>query len=367
MHKISMLNSLCNNQLIKKLPILYSYKIKEKIIRNILIVTNKSKVININQYFWHTALLTIGKERYFRYSNENIDIDTLIKFYRKILKKKKRGYKTIQVVDQIMNLYVLLYLKYELSINEFDELIDEGIKFILEKYDGENPISYRDNKDLILVDTIGMICPFLMRYSSYTGKNDFSDIAIKQLISFVENGVDKETYFPYHSYNLSSKSNSGSSEWGRGIGWLLIGIVDSLEYIDKESKVYHLLKEYLKSFIPRLIKYQDEYGYFKSKVRDNKSHIDSSATAFIGYSIMRAIELQVISDKYIRNVEMACEAINKSMDDKGRVWDCSEDCSGINGYSMVFSCNLANGISLALLSTYYNYKRDYMIKEGVYE
>ena len=31
MHKISMLNSLCNNQLIKKLPILYSYKINEKI------------------------------------------------------------------------------------------------------------------------------------------------------------------------------------------------------------------------------------------------------------------------------------------------------------------------------------------------
>ncbi|WP_415348180.1 hypothetical protein [Clostridium perfringens] len=42
------------------------------------------------------------------------------------------------------------------------------------------------------------------------------------------------------------------------------------------------------------------------------------------------------------------------MDNKGRVWDCSEDCSGVGKYSMKFSCNLANGISLALISTYLN-------------
>ena len=52
------------------------------------------------------------------------------KYYNFILSQKNNGYKTIQVVDQIMNLYPLLYLKYDLNSSEFDELIEEGIKFI---------------------------------------------------------------------------------------------------------------------------------------------------------------------------------------------------------------------------------------------
>lgn len=214
-------------------------------------------------------------------------------------------------------------------------------------------IPYRDNnKDLILIDTLGMICPFLMRYYYYTGKKIYADIAINQLKDFMLNGIDNKDYFPYHSYNLSVKENIGSSQWGRGIGWMLIGIIDSIEYIDKNSHEYKLLTEYLICFINELVKYQDENGYFKCNVKEENSHIDSSATAFIGYSIGRAVELNVLGKEYVKCVKKCCYAIEKSMDDKGRVWDCSEDCSGVGEYSMKFSCNLANGISLALVSIY---------------
>ena len=353
MINIKLLNDLCKTQMLKSVPILYKYSLKESIVRILLIVLNKSKVININEYFWHTALLTIGKERYYKLVKDKEIINELDSYYKNILKKKEKGYTTIQVVDQIMNLYTLLYLKYEFNVNEYDSLIKEGIKLIDNITKDNEIIYYRNtNKNLILIDTLGMICPFLMRYSYYTGEKKYGEIAVNQLVSFIQNGVNEEDYFPYHSYNLTNKSNHGSSEWGRGIGWLLIGIVDSMEYIDKESKEYSILKEYLNSFLPNLIKYQDNNGYFKCNIREYDSHKDSSATAFIGYSIMRAIELKIINEDYKKYVEKACSAINKSMDEKGRVWDCSEDCGGIGQYSMKFSCNLSNGISLALISTY---------------
>ncbi|HAT4143112.1 TPA: hypothetical protein I9Z81_001236 [Clostridium perfringens] len=353
MKEIDKLNKLCRNQLLNKSPILYKYTFKENIIRRLLILSNKSKIINVNKYFWHTALLTIGKERHYKLSKDKTIIKELEKYYNSILLKKRKGYKTVQVVDQVMNLYTLLYLKYELNISKYDELIEEGIEFINNIYDGNSVIPYRDNnKDLILIDTLGMICPFLMRYYYYTGKKIYADIAINQLKDFMLNGIDNKDYFPYHSYNLSVKENIGSSQWGRGIGWMLIGIIDSIEYIDKNSHEYKLLTEYLICFINELVKYQDENGYFKCNVKEENSHIDSSATAFIGYSIGRAVELNVLGKEYVKCVKKCCYAIEKSMDDKGRVWDCSEDCSGVGEYSMKFSCNLANGISLALVSIY---------------
>lgn len=355
-----LIESLCEHQLLNNNPTLYKYPLKESLIRRALILTNRSKIININNYFWHTALLTIGNEKDYKVTKDNSIIIQLNKFYTKILKKKLSGYKTVQVVDQIMNLYTLLYLKYELNYNEYDELIVEGLDFIDNAYNKCKVIPYRNsNKELILIDTLGMICPFLMRYSYYSKDMRYYKIAVNQLKDFINNGIDKESYFPYHSYNLVSNKNSGSSEWGRGIGWMLIGFVDSMEYMDRSDNDYIMFKEYLNNFIPQLIKYQDEDGYFKCHVKDSAAHIDSSATAFIGYSIARAIELKILDEKYLNIVNKCCNAILMSMDDKGRIWDCSEDCGGIGKYSMKFSCNLANGISLALISVYeqiQNYK-----------
>lgn len=357
---IEVLNSLCKQQLLKKNPILYKYPIKEHLIRTGLIITNRSKVININNYFWHTALITIGKEKYYNFTKNQSLIEDLCLFYDKVLEKKSNGYKTIQVVDQIMNLYTLLYLKYELKYNTYDELIKEGLDFIDNIYNRCGIVPYRGlNKDYILIDTLGMICPFLMRYSHYTKNKRYSEISTNQLINFINNGIDKESYFPYHSYGLISKSNNGSDEWGRGIGWMMIGFIDSMQYMDTEDEYFKIFKEYLNKFIPELIKYQDDNGYFKCNIKDNNAHVDSSATAFIGYSIARGIELEILDKKYLDTVKKCCDAVLKSMDNKGRVWDCSEDCGGIGKYSMKFSCNLANGISLGLLSVYENLKLNY--------
>ncbi|MCS4569951.1 hypothetical protein FZ989_00390 [Clostridium perfringens] len=85
--EIDKLNKLCCNQLIDKAPILYKYTFKENIIRRLLILSNKSKIINVNKYFWHTALLTIGKERHYKLSKDKTIINELEKYYNSILLK----------------------------------------------------------------------------------------------------------------------------------------------------------------------------------------------------------------------------------------------------------------------------------------
>ena len=56
---------------------------------------------------------------------------------------------------------------------------------------------------------------------------------------FFNMNVSHETSgLPYHGYDLKTKVKYGIIGWGRAVGWLLLAMADSYEYLEKEGYRY---------------------------------------------------------------------------------------------------------------------------------
>ena len=75
---------------------------------------------------------------------------------------------------------------------------------INKRSDNSNIIKY-NNDECNYVDVLGMIVPFLMEYYELSGEILAYNIAKENLEEYYKYGVDKETGFPAHGYNLKSK------------------------------------------------------------------------------------------------------------------------------------------------------------------
>lgn len=350
---IEKLNKITHKQLINPKPIvILSYPLKFKIlIRRIL---RKHKTININTLYWTTALLLLGLENYHKLYCKSLDIKLVERFTNKFMKQEKKGNKWLIDIDQAMNGYSLLYFKELLDSTFKDKMINDIYKFLMYELEKstDGSIPYRQTqKELILIDTVGMVCPFLARYGSVYNDEKAFDMCKKQIINYLNNGIDNSIGLPSHGYYANSGEQVGAIGWGRGIGWLAIGIVDSLEYLNND-KDKDTIREFLVKFTKNVLQYQDSNGYIRSSLLLHDSEVDSSATAMIGYTLLRGIKLGLLDKSFINSIHLIYSALIKSMDSDGYIGNCQEDTLAVNNYAKCNGKYWAQGIGLAFFSLY---------------
>ncbi len=183
-------------------------------------------------------------------------------------------------------------LAYEMLCCDYvdNDLIKPAMDYVaeyLEKlYEEFGSVPYNTNaKDVRFVDTVGMICPFLMKYAVVYNEPRFVDIALEQIKEYRKHGFDKETKIPCHCFNVKTEAPLGIYGWGRGCAWWAIGITDSLKSL-MESKTYHIEKvtllKYCVEFAGVMKNYQRDDGAF-TRMIFTSSHEDSSAGAMLAY------------------------------------------------------------------------------------
>lgn len=290
-----------------------------------------------NYLFWTSAILTIGFEWGHRLLKRESDLQTLILFYKKIV--DRFSIEQLKTLDATMTGYTLIYLESIVDDKSIKYTLDSMAVFLTDQHPKtiEGILPYRANKmNMLLVDTLAMICPFLSRYWNEYGDSKALELCVQQITEFIEKGIDKSLCLPYHGYLADSGKNIGLLGWGRGVGWLLIGLVDSLEYIPKNHSNYHLISNCFMNCINSVKKYQDKRGYLHWNLLDEKAHVDSSATAMFGYSIIRGINLKILDYSYLKYANKSLNALNCSTNMFGMVNDCSGECNGPGRYSEFF-------------------------------
>lgn len=300
-------------------------------------------------FFWPTASLALSLEVGYSKTHRDDLLDTLITYYKHWVKKGSRLY----FLDQIMNGYTLLYL---FEIND-ERWIKESLQKMfnyIETYPRTSTggLPYRtNNSELTLVDYLGMICPFLSRYGRTFNSEEASNLSTALLGDFLLNGMDDKTGLPYHGFRSGTSEKLGIIGWGRGVGWLLIGMVDTLAFLDRSSEDFCSLLNRFRLLLNSTIKYQDENGYFKWVLNANYGHEDTSATAMIGYSIKRAMDLDLLNTEYAHYAEKSLHALLRSTRE-GLVFDSSAECKGLGMYPQRYEWNLwGQGFGTAFVLT----------------
>lgn len=288
---------------------------------------------------WPTAFLAAGLWEH-RQENEQMIDSALHVYYKRWM---DRGC-PITVPDDLMAGEVLLSMieayrakaqdggimdvqelkKYE---KEAGKLAEYGLSYPVDEL-GSLPYRASQKNGMILVDTIGLVCPFLYRYGVMYDRKDAMELAVKQIVNFLAYGMDVSTGLPYHGYIVVKPYKCGIIGWGRAVGWLLRGMTGCMITgygADKFTNDYRQL-------VDAVLSYQREDGYFAWQLSAKEGPADTSATGMICASLKQGIELGIITqEKYGQALQAGRNAIAKSIRN-GRVYDCSGECEGPGQY-----------------------------------
>ena len=165
-------------------------------------------------------------------------------------------------------------------------------------------------------------------------------MGLKQLELFVAHAMDEVSGLPYHGYiinqsNLAGKEvKQGIIGWGRGVGWLLLGMSRYRELRKATATVATAAKAL-----------QTENGLWAWQLCATGGPRDTSGTAMIAYGLaMEGFEQKSLVDKAIQGL-LECVASD------GRLMNCLDDGRGISQHPQNYGhYPWGQGIALALMS-----------------
>ncbi|WP_029906700.1 glycoside hydrolase family 88 protein [Prevotella sp. 10(H)] len=267
---------------------------------------------------WQAAglLIAFGKEESAQYANRVIDDDT-------------NDWKVEPAhIDEVLLAYVLkkngvLSQKAEASI----------LSLLLNLKGKQTTIPYRSTiPNVRFVDTIGMAVPFLFHCGE-------SELAMKQIVEY-DKAKLSGTSIPSHAYDIIHNVPLGIYDWARGIGWYILGLV--------ESNTKGLLNNRIISLAEELLPYQKAEGGFGAMFFNKEAVSESSGTALIGLLMINAYRISSDS-RFLDAAFRAEKQLMASTRRTGAIDLCQGDTKGIGYYSTTFSVMpFAQGIALKL-------------------
>lgn len=302
-----------------------------------------------NTFFWPHAMLAMGLAEYHWISMDQSALNVLQEYYSGW---KKKGC-PLHNVDDTMNGCALVYLNE--NIGGWDEEIDKIRDMILaHPLDKNGNLLYRKHcSDYVFVDTIGMVVPFLTEYYRIHPEDTKAlELAEKQILNFLQNGMDEDTGLPYHGFDSQTGNKCGIIGWGRALGWLLLGMA----YYVKNAENPNLeIVEQLKGILLKVCNYQREDGSFAWQITAQEGHEDTSATAMICYAMKIGLDRPEFNkseqEKLEKSICNGVKSLYKNTKD-GNVVNCSGECQGFGMYPQIYGTYpWAQGMALALLAS----------------
>lgn len=229
------------------------------------------------------------------------------------------------------------YANYD-GISEADiaRVVDLAMKL---KRNEKGSILYRPNDVNVFIDALGMVPQLLVRYGVEHNREDILHRGIEQFDIFMDSAIDSSTELPYHGYNSLSGKKMGVIGWGRGLGWILIGLAETLYWLDKDSVEFKKLQDYFLSLVNASMRYQMDNGAFGWQLQALDGPEDTSTTSMIGFAIARynsKTDADIYDDECARMAEFI---VSNVRGEDGSVMNSSAECRGLSMYPQVFENN----------------------------
>ena len=140
-----------------------------------------------------------------------------------------------------------------------------------------------------------------------------------QLKKFTDLFLDREKKITKTIYR---DGKLGETYWTRANGWLLWTIVESVEYLDKNSEIYAYACDALDVIAQGISKYQDKSGAMRLLVNEENTPLETTGTIFTAYGIHKAVRLGWIDKKYLDIAYKAWNYVDTQLDDDGNLSGC---------------------------------------------
>lgn len=302
---------------------------------------------------WQEAALVMGVSEYAEAQGDPQAHRQLMHYLSDKLDDQGAWVEKPQYVDGAILAYALLKLDSS-QPHMYKRAYDQVWEMIKSHRGSDGTVMYRSfMPGYRYVDTIGFICPFLVRYGVVYRKEECIELAIRQIRDFVRYGMLDQHFIPCHAYRIEDKSPLGLYGWGRGLGWFAIGLMDAWMELPHNHRDRQELQGLIRRFALAASRYQQPHGGWNWTVTRQESRVDSSTTAIMGWFMLNAAAIPDIAEECRQSADRAIAYLMKVTRRDGAVDFSQGDTKDIGVYSMLFSIlPFTQGFCMRLVNLY---------------
>lgn len=304
---------------------------------------------------WPNGLLAKSLADYYD-ANKNSEeareiLEVLKKYYSRWIRQNHKMY----YLDDAFSGMALIDLHQITGEEKYKKAADAIAQYLFHhETDEAGSLPYRPKQgnDYIFADAIGMVCPFLCKYGATYGDINAVNLAVTQIQNFIDFGMDAKTGLPYHGYHYESGVKYGIIGWGRAVGWLMIGMSETLAYMEPTRPSYEPIKQAYRRMVDKVEAYQLEGGLYSWQLGAKEGPVDTSATAMILYAIARSLETKVLIGIHKSRMVRGRDALWVSVKE-GQIYGCLAECQGFSMYPQVYGAypwSLGPALSLFVMT-----------------
>ena len=326
------------------------------------VLTGRS-VVKDDRIFWPTGLLSecllevyiqLGKES--AQSNgksvaEDEERQKILGAMKEYFDRWIRGGSRVYYPDDGCAGYTLVALQEMTGSEKYREAADKLYEFLRTyRRDERGGIVYRQeqNNTFVFADGIGEMCPFLARYGKAYDNSGAINLAVGQILNYLEFGFDEKTGLPYHGYDAENGMKYGLLGWGRAVGWMMIGMVGTLESMNPAHPDYTRIKQAFRMLVSKVEIYQLEGGLYTWHLLAKEGPVDTSATGMILYAIAKGVELGILIENHKNRLNKGRQALQNCVKDY-RVYGALSECKGFAEHPQIYGAYpWSQGPALAL-------------------
>lgn len=210
-------------------------------------------------------------------------------------------------------------------------------------------IPYRKElPDIRFVDTIGLVCPFLVKYGVTFSCPEAIELAQAQIIEY-SRFLHPATETPPHAFDTKLNTPLGIYDWGRGIGWYILGFTECFRNLP-EGAFRDFLREKITSLGSTLLRYQLNSGGFAASIFCKNAPAEGSATVLCGLLFQQCFEI-TRDDRYSVASNRVISQLMKLTQRNGAIDMCQGDTKGIGNYSTQYGyMPFVQGLTLLLIN-----------------
>jgi rhamnogalacturonyl hydrolase YesR len=158
---------------------------------------------------------------------------------------------------------------------------------------------------------------FLVRYGIYRHDPEFIDDAAQQIIHQAALEQDTDGLW-FHGYFVAKKEHA-PFKWGRGNGWAMVTLVETLSAMDPQDPLQPKLLEILRNQIEGLKRVQAPDGAWRQVLDKPELWEETSCTAMFAYGIARAVNRGWIGADNMAVARKAYAAVARHVNADGAV------------------------------------------------
>jgi len=137
-------------------------------------------------------------------------------------------------------------------------------------------------------DDAYMAVIFLVRMWKQSGDEKYLNEAVNQAVLYHKYLFDKNDKL-YHHVWYTDEYRVGGQYWGRGNGWMLLTLVELLDFMPATHPKRNEILSYYKEHIDGLAKLQGKDGMWKQVLNIDSAYPESSCTAMFVYCMAKGI------------------------------------------------------------------------------